>query len=145
MINPAGDSQKYKCMIQLTNYTGEGAYIVVSVLDKDKNYLKTLHVLGDDKEWYPDIPAWWQFHSSDRQTPIDGITGATIAGGERSIFPLEIDNSLVDSGNFLRFETSVEHQDYHEEDLQLPLTTETLSGKFEGKGYIRYVRLIANK
>jgi hypothetical protein len=136
--------KKYKCMIQLTNYTGEGAYIVVSVLDSENNYVKTLRVLGDDEEWYQDMPSWWKWHLKNDKPNIDGITGATISGGERSIFVVDIDEAYIDAGYQLRFETAVEHQKYVEADLQMPLTTEALSGKAEGTEYIRYVRMIPN-
>jgi len=136
---------KYKCMVQLKNYRGHGAYIIVSVLGKDNEYVKTLRVLGDDEEWYPDLPEWWTFHTKNDKPNIDGITGATIAGGERSIFVLEIDESLIGAGNSLRFETAVEDQEYHSNDLEVPLTEESLSGTFEGSGYIRYVRVIPSK
>ena len=131
-------------MVQLTNYTGEGAYIVVSALDKEGNYLTTLRVLGDDEEWYPDLTAWWDYYTKKQKPNVDGITGATIGGGERSIFVLEIDEQLIDANNQLRFETAVEDQKYIETDLQVPLTKASLSGKFEGSGYIRYVRMIPN-
>lgn len=143
-FHPIGSTGKYKCMVQLTNYKGEGAYIVVSVLDKGGNYVQTLRVLGDDEEWYPDLPSWWAFHEQNNKPAIDAITGATIAGGERSIFVLEIDETLIDAGNTLRFETAVEHQKYVEEDLQVALTSDNLSGKFEGTEYIRYVRILPN-
>ena len=136
--------KKFKCLVQLINYTGEGAYIVVSVLDKNGKYLSTLQVLGDDEEWYPDLPNWWDYHTANSKPDIDGITGATISGGERSIFVLDIDQSLLDAGNTLLFETAVEDQDYHDKDLAVPLNTNSLSGKFEGNGYIRYVRMIPN-
>jgi len=143
--NLPNTSSKYKCMVQLVNYTGEGAYVIVSVLDKDGNYLKTLQILGDDAEWYPDLETWWSTYFGVVRPEVDGITGATIAGGERSLFVLEIDDELLDQGNQLRFETAVEDQKYEEKDVQLPLTTATLSGKFEGSGYIRYVRMIPSK
>jgi len=44
-------------MLQLNNYTGEGAYIVVLLINKNDEYEKTLYVLGDDKKWYPDLKA----------------------------------------------------------------------------------------
>lgn len=135
----------YKCMVQLTNYTGEGAYIVVSVLDKNGKYLETLQVLGDDKEWYPDLPKWWNYFTAEKEQSIDAIVGATIAGGERSVFVLEIEDQFINNGNQLRFETAVENQKYSADDVKLPLNTVTLSGKYEGEGYIRYVRFIPNK
>ena len=39
-------TSKYKCMIQMTNYMGEGAYIAVSLIDSKGAYEKTLYVLG---------------------------------------------------------------------------------------------------
>ncbi len=137
-------TSKVKCMVQLTNYSGEGAYIVVSVLDPEGNYLKTLRILGDDYEWYPDLTSWWKYFESINKPNIDAITGATIAGGERSLFVLEIEESLMDTGNILRFETSVEDQKYHKNDLEIPLTSENTKGSFNGTGYIRYVRMIPN-
>jgi len=47
-------------------------------------------------------------------------------------------------GYKLRFETAVEDQKYHVKDLEIPLTTEALSAKSDGTGYIRYVRFSAN-
>ena len=135
-------STKYKCMVQLTNYTGEGAYVAISLLDANDRYLKTLRILGDEEEWYPDLTDWWSFHTGAKKPNLDAITGATIAGGERSIFAIEIENDLLNAGNKIRFETAVEDQKYVKEDLQFPLTSENVNGKFEGVGYIRYVRMI---
>jgi len=135
---------KYKCMVQLKNYEGEGAYVVVSVIDKDNNYIKTLQILGDDEKWYPDLPKWWSFFETAKNTNLDAITGATIAGGERSIFAFQLNEEDLKAGNKLRFETAVEHQDYYEQDLEILLENKNLQNKFEGTGYIRYVRIIPN-
>ncbi|QNM85149.1 DUF2271 domain-containing protein [Polaribacter pectinis] len=137
-------TSKYKCMVQLKNYEGEGAYVVASIVDKDNNYIKTLHILGDDEKWYPDIPTWWSFFETAKDTQVDAISGATIAGGERAIFTIQLDESYLTAGNKLRFETAVEHQDYFEKDLEILLESENLKNKFEGTGYIRYVRIIPN-
>lgn len=138
-------SLKYKCMVQLKNYEGEGAYVVVSVVDKDDNYLKTVHILGDDEKWFPDLPEWWSFFETAETTNVDAITGATIAGGERSVFTFLLDENDIKAGNKLRFETAVEHQDYFVKDLEVALEDKNLKNKFEGTGYIRYVRILPNK
>lgn len=133
---------KYKCMVQLINYTGEGAYIIVSVLDEHDKYVETLRVFGDDKEWYPDLEAWYAFYE-DKGENIDGITGATIAGGERSIIALEIDEKYFTGNNKIRFETAVEDQKYVMDDIKLSLDSDVLAGKHEGEGYIRYIKILA--
>lgn len=130
-----------KCLIQLKNYTGEGAYIVVSLLDPDGNYEETLYVQGKDSEWYSEITEWWRFYGK-RRPDIDAISGATIGGGERSINILQIPQDKIDKNYSLRFETSVEDQEYYKDDLEFALTTENLKSKKEGKGFIRYIRLM---
>ncbi|WP_203970185.1 DUF2271 domain-containing protein [Capnocytophaga stomatis] len=135
-------STKYKCMIQLTNYDGEGAYIVVSLINSQGKYEKTLQVLGDDPEWYSDLIEWWKFYGK-RET-IDAITGATISGGERAVKVIEIENDKIDKGYKIRFETAVEDQKYYATDVEFELTSESVKSKVDGKGYIRYVRMMPN-
>ena len=134
--------KKYKCLIQLTNYKGEGAYIVVSLINPEGKYEQTLQILGDDPEWYDDLTQWWKFYGK-RQT-IDGITGATISGGERAVKILTIDDSKLNKGYKIRFETAVEDEYYYAKDAEVEFKTENLNTKIEGKGYIRYVRLMPN-
>ena len=101
----------------------------------------TLYVQGKDKEWYSDIPEWWKFYGK-RRPDIDAISGATISGGERKINVLKIPSDKIDAGYSIRFETAVEDQEYYTEDVQFELTSESVKSKIEGKGFIRYVRMI---
>lgn len=137
----AVDTKPVKCLIQMTNYSGEGAYIVVSLMNPSGDYEETLYVQGKDSEWYSEIPEWWSFYGKYRPD-IDAISGATISGGERTVSVLQIPTDKIDKGYSLRFETSVEDQEYYKDDLQFPLTSENLKTKKEGKGFIRYVRML---
>ena len=132
---------KYKCLIQMTNYTGEPAYVVISLLNPKGEYEKTLYVQGDDDEWYFDITEWWDFYGKKRNN-IDAITGATIAGGQRAVSVIEIDDSKINAGYKIRFETAVEDQEYYKDDVEFELTSETVKGKVEGTGFIRYIRMM---
>jgi len=137
----AAEKKTVKCMIQMTNYTGEGAYIIVSLMNPKGEYEETLNVLGKDTEWYSEITEWWKFYGK-RRPNIDAISGETISGGERTVSVLQIPADKIDKGYSLRFETSVEDIKYYKDDLQFPLTTENLKSKQEGKGFIRYVRML---
>ena len=139
----AQKTSKYKCMIQMTNYMGEGAYVVISLIDGKGAYEKTLYVLGADKKWYNSLKEWHKFNTK-KPTNISAITGASVTGGDRSVNVIEIDNAKINAGYKLRFESAVEDKNYNVKDLEVPLTTETLSAKNEGTGYIRYVRFSAN-
>jgi hypothetical protein len=135
------ETKAVKCLIQMTNYTGEGSYVIVSLLDPNGNYEETLYVQGQDSEWYSEIPEWWEFYGKYRPD-IDAISGATISGGERTVKVLQIPSAKIDKGYSLRFETSVEDQDYYAADIEFALTSENLKAKKEGKGFIRYVRML---
>lgn len=131
---------KYKCMLQMANYMGEGAYIVVSLINPAGEYEKTLYVMGDDKKWYKSLKEWTKFQAQKHED-ISAKTGASVTGGDRSITTIEIEDSKINKGYKLRFESAVEDQKYHVNDVEIPLTTEGLADKTDGKGYIRYVRL----
>ena len=134
---------KYKCMVQMTNYVGEEAYVVVSLINPKGAYEKTLYVMGPDKKWYNTIKEWHKFNSK-KPANISAITGASVAGGDRSVTIFEIENSKINAGYKLRFETAVEDKEYHAKDIEVPLTNDGLSAKTEGTNYIRYVRFSAN-
>ncbi|MEM8928350.1 MAG: DUF2271 domain-containing protein [Bacteroidota bacterium] len=136
------DRVNYKCMIQLTNYEGEGAYVVVSIVDSEGNYLETLYVQGDDSEWYRDITEWWKNLYGIKRPDIDAIVGETVTGGQRKMAVLKIPVDKIDTGYKIRFESAVEDQEYYADDLEFELTAENLKSKKEGKGFIRYVRMI---
>jgi hypothetical protein len=138
------DVTKYKCIVQMTNYIGEGAYIVVSLINPKGGYEKTLRVLGPDKKWYDNIRQWDKFQSKTKAN-LSAITSASVSGGNRSSTFIEIEDSKINAGYSIRFESAVENQEYSVRDIEFALTTENLSAKNEGKeGYIQFVRLIAN-
>ncbi|GAB5475248.1 MAG: DUF2271 domain-containing protein [Maribacter sp.] len=136
------ETVNYKCMIQLTNYTGEGAYVVVSLLDTKGDYIETLYVQGDDNEWYRDIEEWWKHLYGIKRPDIDAIVGETVTGGQRKMTVLKIPADKIDAGYTIRFESAVEDQEYYKDDVEFELTSENLKSKKEGKGFIRYVRMI---
>src|SRR5690606_27958218 len=133
---------KYKCMLQMTNYKGLEAYVVVSLIDPQGNYEKTLYMMGPDKQWYNGFKEWDKAQKKKKEKlKVDAMTGASAAAGDRSITTFTIDESKMNTGYKLRFETAVEDQNYHVTDVEIPLTTTAVTQRTEGKGYIRYVKL----
>lgn len=127
----------------MNNYIGEGAYMVVSLINPKGEYEKTLQVMGSNKKWYNTLKEWHKFYSK-KPVNISAITGASVTGGDRSVTTLEINDANVNTGYKLRFETAVEDKEYYKDDVEIPLTTEALGAKNDGKGYIRYVRFSKN-
>ncbi|NIJ45679.1 hypothetical protein FHR24_002147 [Wenyingzhuangia heitensis] len=136
-------TNKYKCLIQMQDYTGEGAYVIVSLLKPDGSYDKTLYVNGNDDDWFFDIDAWWSYYGKHRPN-IDAITGATLSGGTRGMSMLEIETDKLNKGYKIRFETAVEDQEYYKDDVEFILNDSIYNQKISGKGFINYIRLIPN-
>ena len=141
VIFSSAQVSKYKCMLQMTSYTGEKAYVVVSLINPKGAYEKTLYVMGPDKKWFDTLKEWHKFQSK-KPTNLNAITGASVAGGDRSITTFAIENKYFDKGYKIRFESAVEDQKYHVQDLEIPLTTTGITEKTDGKGYIKYAKLI---
>ncbi len=130
---------KYKCLVQMNNYDGEKAYLVVSLIAPDGKYAKTLRVMGPNKRWYNSLKEWSKAQKANPEK-LDAVTGASIGGGERSVVTLTLDDKLKDKGYKIRFETSVEDQDYHATDVEIPYSEAKLTEKVAGKGYIKMVK-----
>lgn len=133
-------SSKFKCMIQMNSYEGEGAYIIISLINPKGAYEKTLSVLGPDKQWYNTLKEWHKFQTKSN-VKLSAITGASVGGGDRAMRTIEIDDTKLNKGYKLRFESAVEEQKYHITDVEIPLTTEALAERASGKGYIKFVKL----
>ncbi|MDD3005421.1 DUF2271 domain-containing protein [Flavobacterium sp.] len=136
----AAQEVKYKCMLQMSNYDGLEAYVVVSLIDAKGNYEKTLYMMGPDKQWYNGFKEWNKKLAKKKEN-LNGITGASIAAGDRSITTFTLDEKKFNSGYKLRFESAVEDGSNHIQDVEIPLNTDDITQKAEGKGYIRYVKL----
>ena len=140
-----------KCKIEMIEYRGEGAYIAVSLMDGNGKYLKTLHVLGEDKTWFFDMRLFWANLKSNGlidddayYTHVDGITGPTIGGGKNLVVPLLLNKSEIGKGYKILFETAVEDKGYFKSDLNFELTEKSLNDNFEGTGFIKSVRTLSN-
>ncbi len=131
---------KYKCLVQMDSYQGDAAYVVISLVNSKDGYEKTLYVLGNDKKWYKSLKEWYKFYQKQNSSSISAVTGASISGGDRTMKVIDIDESLLDKGYKIRFESAVEDQKYQKTDVEVPLTTEALKGKTDGTGYIKFVR-----
>lgn len=131
---------KYKCMLQMSSYSGEEAYVVVSLINPKGVYEKTLYVMGPDKKWYDTLKEWHKFQSK-KPVKLNAITGASVAGGDRSITTFSIEDKYLNKGYKIRFESAVEDQKYHINDVEIPLTSAGITQKTDGKGFIRYVKL----
>ncbi len=132
--------KSYKCMVQLKNYSGPEAYVVVSLINPEGSYEKTLWMMGEDEDWYEYFEKWWVFNEK-KQEDIDAVSGESITGGERKVITFNIDENKLNKGYSIRFESAVEEQKYYEKDVETIFSGENINKKIEGKGYIKYIQI----
>lgn len=125
-------------LVQFDNYSGENAYFVAYLVDKDGRYQKTLWLSGNEEKYFPDLPRWWKYLSRKPQE-LDAITGASTASGDRNIIKIEIEEEFIDTGYKLRIETAVEDKNHFPKDVEVALSAENAKKKIAGTGYIRTV------
>ena len=130
---------RVRCLIQMKNYEGNGAYIIVSLLDAKKEYVKTLQIIGEDPEWYNEIDSWWSFFGKAKRN-VDGITGATLSAGQRRVITFTIND--MPENYYIRFETAVEENLYYESEVDVAINEVAKKQEYEGTGYIRYLKFI---
>ncbi len=134
---------KYKTMIQMNAYSGKEAYVVISLINPKGQYEQTLGVLGTDNEWYNTLKEWDKFQKVKKQK-LNGITGASVAGGARATRLIEFDTAKLNKGYKLRFESAVETQKYYAKDAEVALSSAVLDNKagVTGGGYIKAIRFL---
>lgn len=126
-------------LVQLNEYKGPEAYFHLYLVNSKGKFDRTLWVSGPEKIWWPDSKRWFGYHSRAREN-VDGITGASTAGGARSVMRVNIDEALVDAGYKIRVETSVENADNIQTDVEIELTSDNQRKKIPGTNYVRYLR-----
>lgn len=135
----SAQSTRYKALLQMKTYSGEGAYITAYIVDGTGKFIKTLSVMGDEGKWYKNLKQWYAGQSKKKEN-LDAITGASVSGGKRNIFTIAIDKAMMNKGYKIRFESAVEHGQHVPVEAEIPLSS-AIEEKVDGKGYIRYVKL----
>lgn len=121
---------------ELQNYSGNGAYLAIYVTNAEGRYQETLWIAGPKSKYYKHLTGWAR-GSGQRSSEYDGITGASITSGKTLSVTLDLADQYIDSGFYLRIDTSVEDKRDHRDDIAVPLTSEGVGKAVSGRGYIK--------
>jgi len=121
--------------VKLKKYGGDGAYVVVYVLDKAGAYKGTLWMAGGKSKYYRHLSDWDRA-SGGALSGLDGVTGASVGAGRTLSVTSDLADTLIDGGFQVRVDTSVEKMRDNPSDIVAPLTTEGAGRPMRGKGYV---------
>jgi len=124
---------------QLTNYGGDGAYVVMYVTDRAGRYQGTLWMAGAKAKYYRHLSAWYRM-TGNGGARIDGITGASVGAGRTLRATLDVADTLIDAGYEIHVDTAVENMNENPSEVVVPLTTSGAGKAVTGRGYVKSFR-----
>ncbi|MDP2079727.1 MAG: DUF2271 domain-containing protein [Pseudotabrizicola sp.] len=119
----------------LSNYGGDGAYLVLYVTDPSGAYAGTLWMAGDKSKYYEHMSDWYRATGGD-PAQINGITGASVGAGRTLEITLDLQDALFDAGYTLHIDAAVEDMRDSPREVSVPLTAAGAGQAVAGRRYI---------
>jgi hypothetical protein len=121
---------------KLVNYSGNAAYLAVYLSKADGTYDSTLWVSGTKQRYLGELAGWVSAMRSSGATSVnlDGITGASVGGGQTLTVKADLADALIDAGYIIHVETAVEDGGEYTDDAVAPLSASPQ--QVDGTGYV---------
>lgn len=120
---------------QMTNYSGNAAYLAVYVTKPDGTYDSTLWVSGTKQRFLGDLTGWVSAAQDAGATlNLDGITGASVGSGQTLTIQANLADAMIDVGYKIHVESAVEHGGEYPDDVVVPITSTSQTAT--GTGYV---------
>lgn len=123
---------------QLSNYGGDGAYVVTYVTDRAGHYQGTLWMAGNKVKYYRHLRDWYRLTGGGAR--VDGVTGASVGAGKTLRVTVDVANALIDAGYEVHIDTAVEKMSENPSEVIAPLTTSGAAKPVKGRGYVKSFR-----
>jgi hypothetical protein len=119
----------------LTDYGGDGAYLVVYVTDAQGAYVGTVWMAGGKSKYHQNLTSW---HRATGGSPaeIEGITGASVGAGRTLEISVDLADALFDAGYTLHVDAAVEDMRDSPNEIAVPLTIDGAGKGVAGKRYV---------
>lgn len=123
----------------MVRYSGHAAYVAVYLTKPDGSYDSTLWIAGRKTKYYRDLPGWIRAASTGGQISLDGITGASVGGGETLTVHADLADTLLDAGYQIHVDTAVENGYQFSDDAVIDLTSAPVT--VSGTGYVSKIAI----
>ncbi|WP_269620008.1 DUF2271 domain-containing protein [Zhongshania sp. BJYM1] len=119
----------------LNTYRGNAAYLAIYLTNPDGKYKQTLWVAGKKSKYYKHLLDWAR-GSGLKTAEYEGMTGASVSGGDSLTIKADIDDALIDAGYLIRVDSAVEDKRENRIDAEVTLTTSGAGTPVSGRGYV---------
>ena len=130
-----GQAREINLSTTLKDYRGNEAYLAIYVTDAQGAYQRTLWVSGKKAKYYKHLRDWVQGGGS-KPAEFDGLTGASVGGGETLEVAVELEDALIDAGYEIRIDSAVEDKRDNRGEIKVPLTQQATTVNGGAQGYV---------
>lgn len=123
----------------LVQYSGPPAFLAIYLTNPDGSYNSTLWVAGQKSKYYGDLRGWARAASTGGSLNLDGITGASVGGGQTLTVHANLADTLLDAGYQVHVDSAVENGGQYADDAVITLTS--TSATAAGTGYVNTISL----
>lgn len=121
--------------VDLSNYGGNGAYLVLYVTNAQGAYVGTLWMAGGKSKYYQHLANWYRA-TGGSPAEIDGITGASVGPGRSLEISVDLADALFDAGYTLHVDAAVEDMRDSPNEIAVPLTNSGVGAPVSGRRYV---------
>lgn len=119
---------------QLVRYSGNAAYLAVYLTDAAGTFQQTLWVAGRKTRYLGELRGWVQGASKAGSITLDGISGASVGGGQTLTVHADLADALIDAGYQIHVDSAVEDGGAYTDDAVINLSS--TPAKVDGTGYV---------
>ena len=130
-----GQAREINLSTTLKDYRGNETYLAIYVTDAQGAYQRTLWVAGKTAKYYKHLRDWVQGGGS-KPAEFDGLTGASVGGGETLEVAVELEDALIDAGYEIRIDSAVEDKRDNRGEIKVPLTLQATTVNGGAQGYV---------
>lgn len=123
----------------LVQYSGHAAYLAIYLTNPDGSHNSTLWVSGQKSKYFGDLRGWARAASTAGSPNLDGITGASVGGGQTLTVHANLADTLLDAGYQIHVDSAVENGGQYADDAVIGLTS--TSATVSGTGYVNTIAL----
>lgn len=135
-LSAAAQAREVTITTTLNTYRGNAAYLAIYLTNPDGKYEQTLWVAGKKSKYYKHLLDWAR-GSGVKATEYEGMTGASVSGGDSLTIKTDIDDTLIDAGYLIRVDSAVEDKRENRIDAEVTLTTGGAGTPVSGRVYVK--------
>ena len=134
-LSAATQAREVTITTTLNTYRGNAAYLAIYLTNPDGKYEQTLWVAGKKSKYYKHLLDLAR-GSGLKTAEYEGMTGASVSGGDSLTIQADIDDALIDAGYLIRVDSAVEDKRENRIDAEVTLTTSGAGTPVSGRGYV---------